>query len=511
LVGWRANLPVYTVPVIPYLQTDLGDGPQLSTQPKELPKTSGWQPRPQMAYSDGPFVLLPDIVFQLMQHKNIDHGTLCLPLPATFGQLPDAMSSVVRQALQTYRILRSWPTDDHFGEERILKVQQEDEVMVIKHDCRTGWAYGRKVLQQGQPSEEGWFSDRAVEDHQQDSWPGLCAEEYKALGAAKEVPRMRQSDLRDPEELCECFVDVFAGARGTLRWNDKLQVGRSLMEQLLFTIDGDDDDKQPLAQYFNSADWMFADPRYQDESFDARVAPTFSFTPNKGAPNRKPRNADEIFSDWTLPPLRQWCKEGRPVKELQRAAAQYNYRLVSKNLVPERVTPFDNAKLKLHHTHTFMVDVGHHIRKDDHSTWTLARLQVGLPKHLAPKYNKARNGVVNTVTLSDVNKHHYEFALRSNDVITLKKDGRLIQELPAHQQPQLSEDDVVKERKVLNVAGREIKVTKAYAHQVDQVLELFRDAEDHVAEVEESRGHEVGPNEDVLYSYLTVKYKGAGE
>ena len=101
---------------------------------------------------------------------------------------------------------------------------------------RGGWEAIRPGGQAGLPGACAHsHAPEAVEDHQQDSWPGLCAEdslrasledwlkrtgfgcifcpcqEYKALGAAKEVPRMRQSDLRDPEDR---LVIVSHGAHG---------------------------------------------------------------------------------------------------------------------------------------------------------------------------------------------------------------------------------------------------------------------------------------------------------
>lgn len=524
-VGWRASLPMYTVPVVPYLQKDRDDAATAFGQPEEPPPKDPKDRRREkwhISGSDMPFVLLPDVVFQLL-HDRTDCGTLCLHLPAKYGHLPQALRRIIRKAISTRTIDTEWTRAKHSGvwKPEWLELHENEEVEVLKHDVSSGWAYGAKTkaaLPEGSShdNKEGWFPDWVLDPVSGTNWTEISLKEFSKLTpeSLKSVPRYEH--LADPGDSCEFFVDVFAARTGKIRWNKKFQLGRGLLDQHLFTIEPEDEDEDPVAQFFNPADWMFGDPLCQDEPFDSRVSPTFSCETTQENKRRwdEPKKAKSLedlearYRSQMRPELQsedsRQEKQGKiSLQELRKMAASHRMRLMSKQHVPERIDSGPELKDNWHesvHDHTFLRQVGHRIEKSNSETGRLARLRMGIPK----RKDREKQGAVNVL---DIHGSCYEFTLLSNNMVKVSKDRRYQLALPAHRTLNISEDsttrsvELAKDREPLQVGPEQFEKLK-------EALQLFRagdEATDHADEVDDEE-----TSEDQVPSYLTIRYRQSG-
>eukprot|EP00435_Cladocopium_sp_Y103_P027352 s1876_g6.t1 len=306
VVGWRAKLPRYTIPEEREAPDPPGEGAEgsLAVKTRERKHISG---------SDSPFVLLPDIIFQLLDNKK-DKGTLCVHLPAKYGLLQQAERSVIRKAIRTRKIVKNW---DREGPGRYLKLECGDMVEVLQHDIQTGmdmeldWkpSYLDDTIREPVEGDgySGWFPDWAVDPASEKSWVELAAEDGSGTNLSYGCPRnLTRLDVladsgdrikgkgRSPhsvrktlrlgnvvravlwQDACDFYVDIFASKAGRIKWNPKLQLGRCLLQQHLFSITSEDDDeKAPDVYFFNPADTLFDDPLRKDEPFDNRFCPSF--------------------------------------------------------------------------------------------------------------------------------------------------------------------------------------------------------------------------------------------
>lgn len=540
VVGWKVKLPRYTVPVVPYLQKDRDDTVAAFGQPNEAaPEPVGAgaaRPKQQISGSDGPFVMLPDIVFQLKNGKN-DCGTLCLHLPAKYGQLTSSLRKVIRKAIRTRKIVVPWKKDGGAETEGdFLTLEEDDMVEVLKHDLHTGWAFGVKVYSsttgaksEAEIEEQGWFPDWAVDPSSNKSWAEVAAEEFSSLS-----PEIRSTarieHLAESGEACDFFVDVFASRAGKLRWNSKLQLGRLLLDQHLFTIEPEepeDDYADPEPHFFNHADWMFGDPKAQEEPFDERVTPTFSCATQ---PVDKNQSNPKLLRSLAKPQTAWWITmeethykktrekmvqdmEGRGVasasipdekmhlKELTRLAALKGFRLVSKEHVPEATPPERpqafHKELEDIHNQTYMVHVGHRVERSEPETGKLARLKIGMPSSKAKQKKEA-------VTVRSVQGDTYKFSLTRNGRIKICKDKSYLISMRADRALEVVEDGAIravqlaKDRAPLQVAPDQFQ-------QLQKALNLFRAAEE-----EDDAGNEAQNVSDETPSYLLIKYRHSG-
>ena len=538
VVGWKVKLPRYTVPVVPYLQKDRDDTVAAFGQPNDaapLPVGTGAaRPKQQISGSDGPFVMLPDIVFQLKNGKH-DCGTLCLHLPAKYGQLPSSLRKVIRKAIRTRKIVVPWKKEAGAGD--FLKLEEDDMVEVLKHDLHTGWAFGVKVYSsttgaksEAEIEEQGWFPDWAVDPSSNKSWAEVAAEEFSSLPPAiRSIARIER--VAESGEACDYFVDVFASMAGKLRWNSKLQLGRLLLDQHLFTIEPEppeDDDKDPEPHFFNPADWMFGDPKAEEEPFDERVTPTFSCATqpvDKHHPTpllrslAKPQTAwwvhmEETHHKQAREKMQQDMEAGRlstsaaipdekmHLKELTRLAAQKGFRLVSKDHVPEATPPERpqafHKEIDDIHNQTYMVHVGHRVERSDPESGKLARLKIGMPSSKAKQKKEA-------VTVRSTQGDSYKFSLTGNRTIKICKDKSYLISMRADRALEVVEDGATRAVQ-LSKDRAPLQVAPDQFHQLQKALNLFRAAEE-----QEDAGNEAAQTvSDETPSYLLIKYRHSG-
>eukprot|EP00930_Biecheleria_cincta_P066633 TRINITY_DN5283_c0_g3_i1.p1 TRINITY_DN5283_c0_g3~~TRINITY_DN5283_c0_g3_i1.p1 ORF type:complete len:2707 (+),score=404.80 TRINITY_DN5283_c0_g3_i1:200-8320(+) len=302
--GWRAIAPIYTVQVIPYLQSDrakvgakidsdlspdvlqqLGVAP---LRPADSPSDTNVEHKGNIYKAaitdDDPFVLMPDLVFQLRSYlTHGEHGSLSLHLPLGCGDLDYKIARDIEDANDIARVVHQWspPTESTpTASSMYLQVDEGDRIHVRKRDQPSGWTYGEML---GSDSvESGWFPSWAIQNDSGISWAEQSALEYKSLPEnLKHNVHPFKNINEQGDDAYEVYIDVFAAQDGLLKWDTNLQVGRSLLNQHLFTITEDrmgrDESTEPPSvsrQYFNPADWMFGDDRFADEPFDWRVQPS---------------------------------------------------------------------------------------------------------------------------------------------------------------------------------------------------------------------------------------------
>lgn len=556
VVGWRAKLPQYTIPVIPYLQqnrddfqmafmTEEGEAPDPPVEPGSDATTLAVKKRNRqhISGSDSPFVLLPDIIFQLLDGQR-DHGTLCVHLPAKYGLLRQAERSVIRKAIRTRMILQKWNKE---GPD-YLKLECGDMVEVFQHDIKTGWAHGKKVKSsKGKPVEgegdEGWFPDWAVDPASDKSWVELAAEEFSNLD--EELRTLERLDvLADAPDACDFYVDIFASKAGKIKWNPKLQLGRCLLTQHLFSITSEDEDeKDDDVYFFNPADTLFDDPLRKDEPFDYRFCPTFSCksvsrtdgTTRSVRSTEKPKlvwwNAQQetfyqaaklhletektmerVDSEGTStasvmsPQGRDAEAETIPLKELCSRAALKGMRLVSKQHVPEICLPAlkqnFGPEMEEIHNQTFMVPLGHEIRHDP-TTWRLARLKMGRIESTKKKEKEP-------IKVQSVDGSTYTFSLYSSSMVKVCKDTDFQQVIPLHRTLQVKEEEGL--RIVELSADREpIQVPPDQFRQLNKALDLFRIGAAEAQPKSYLQAEEKPPpNDNENLAYLNIRYRHSG-
>ncbi|CAE7465681.1 unnamed protein product, partial [Symbiodinium sp. CCMP2456] len=108
LLGAGFQAPVHTVPIIPYLQTELDDelGKTLEPDKPEPKEATGKDPSgkdvPQISLVfpelEDDYVLLPDVVIRLRNiDEDKDEGIACLSLPYSGSKLPKEVSKMMQQ------------------------------------------------------------------------------------------------------------------------------------------------------------------------------------------------------------------------------------------------------------------------------------------------------------------------------------------------------------------------------------------------------------------------------
>ncbi|CAE8644510.1 unnamed protein product, partial [Polarella glacialis] len=424
LLGWRAVAPTYTVPIIPYLQTEKGelftpedmpDMPQeeVPSQPEEG-KVAG----ASVLKDDEPYVLMPDVVFQLRsKYTNHDHGSTSLHLPISFaGNILDQEAREnIEKGKFIFRVLQNFtPREEDLP--TYMKLSADDRIELMHRT--EGWSYGRKVLdasdvnssghigmatmmeQLGTINPEGWFPSWALENDVDVSWAEKSAQEYSRLET--ELKKVTKLHASVDEDAYEVYIDVFAARDGYLQWDDNFQIGRSLMSQHLFTIKDKDKDKprKPLEQFFNAADWMQGREDVTDETFDWRVTPALRCAelekvdkteiwrwnhtrPDKGDAQEKsflhgevlgtkhegPLKMKDFFANFQraifpVIPFSEKEMEGKRTEVLVKLCKQYNFRCMSHVHVPERLPnktftfgqEWNTTEDDFkHHLHTFVV------------------------------------------------------------------------------------------------------------------------------------------------------------
>mmetsp|Transcript_2242 Transcript_2242/g.3863 ORF Transcript_2242/g.3863 Transcript_2242/m.3863 type:complete len:959 (+) Transcript_2242:105-2981(+) len=525
--------------------TEEGEAPDPPVEPGSDATTLAVKKRNRqhISGSDSPFVLLPDIIFQLLDGQR-DHGTLCVHLPAKYGLLRQAERSVIRKAIRTRMILQKWNKE---GPD-YLKLECGDMVEVFQHDIKTGWAHGKKVKSsKGKPVEgegdEGWFPDWAVDPASDKSWVELAAEEFSNLD--EELRTLERLDvLADAPDACDFYVDIFASKAGKIKWNPKLQLGRCLLTQHLFSITSEDEDeKDDDVYFFNPADTLFDDPLRKDEPFDYRFCPTFSCksvsrtdgTTRSVRSTEKPKlvwwNAQQetfyqaaklhletektmerVDSEGTStasvmsPQGRDAEAETIPLKELCSRAALKGMRLVSKQHVPEICLPAlkqnFGPEMEEIHNQTFMVPLGHEIRQDP-TTWRLARLKMGRIESTKKKEKEP-------IKVQSVDGSTYTFSLYSSSMVKVCKDTDFQQVIPLHRTLQVKEEEGL--RIVELSADREpIQVPPDQFRQLNKALDLFRIGAAEAQPKSYLQAEEKPPpNDNENLAYLNIRYRHSG-
>ncbi|CAL1150685.1 unnamed protein product, partial [Cladocopium goreaui] len=428
-----------------------------------------------------------------------------------------------------------------------LKLECGDMVEVLQHDIKTGWAHGKKVKSaRGEPVEgeghEGWFPDWAVDPASDKSWVELAAEEFSNLD--QELRNLRRLDvLADPGDACDFYVDVFASKPGMIKWNPKLQLGRCLLQQHLFSITPEDEDQDEDVYFFNPADTLFDDPLRKDEPFDNRFCPTFScktVSRTQNGTTTKVRSTDKPKLVWwnkqqedfyqaeraqeTEKVMERIESEGTstasgmspqghldvepetiPLKELCYRAALKGMRLVSKQHVPEICLPAPRQnfgpEMEEIHNQTFMVPLGHEITRDP-TTWRLARLKMG-------RIETAKKKKKDPIEVRSVDGSTYTFSLYSSTMIKICKDSDFQRAIPVHRSLRVTEEggkrfvEVSADREPIQVAPDQFK-------QLNKALDLFRigaaEAQNAYLEAEEKPP----PNDNETPAYLNIRYRRYG-
>eukprot|EP00931_Biecheleriopsis_adriatica_P038040 TRINITY_DN21817_c0_g1_i1.p1 TRINITY_DN21817_c0_g1~~TRINITY_DN21817_c0_g1_i1.p1 ORF type:complete len:2760 (+),score=507.23 TRINITY_DN21817_c0_g1_i1:809-8281(+) len=547
VLGWRLTAPIYTVPIIPYLQTEVDASGGLASHPPEAPcetaeayfRRVGDEENAKAAAElakeeslerkilsssrpgDNPYVLMPDIVFQLK--SSITHqefGTHSQQLPVLLNHANPVVTDALAQAARIARVRFAW--DPGAEAVNMMGLHKRDRVEVMKR--HEGWAWGKKVVDidhytykasgsdrtfLSQGKKQGWFPEWALDPDNGNSWAESCAEDYNKLNESeRKLEQLRSSNI-DTQDMYDIYIDVFAAIDGHLRWDPSFNSGRALMSQHLFTISPDDKDEPPVKQFFNSADWLYGDPRFKDEPFDWRVTPTircgeldadgkwFSTRLNAiGEIDERhtvPKKPGDLWGAFFDDRLRRFNKteqgirgdvadvntvedlEDKTTQELHQSADAFGYRLLSHQHAPEKLKK-DKIGIQTEakdspNLHTFVREVGHVISRNDRDSRLLARLRLGLPSWLGQR--RAREAL--SVEFKDLEGDVVSFKLDKYGVISVEKDGLHVATL-MDDQPVNFELDVGSGAMEIITQGRTIKVPPGMEQQriMSQVRDLFQ-------------------------------------
>ncbi|CAE7946191.1 unnamed protein product [Symbiodinium sp. KB8] len=551
LLGAGFQAPVHTVPIIPYLQTELDDelGKTVEPDKPEPKEASGIDPSgkdvsqislvfPEL---EDDYVLLPDVVIRLRNiDENKDEGIACLSLPYSGSKLPKEVSKMMQQALRTRDVIQKYEPDANDNQR--LALTTSDKVEVIVHNKETHWVYGRKVqkgIHNGKRAKaEGWFPDWAVKPITKTDWYQHCLEDSLELQNLSESDKKydwentpQWGNPRSSVDLVDVFVDVFAVQSGRLRWDGLFHTGRSLLNQRLFSItpdldnDGKVDGKEkPTDQFFNKADWMLGQPHFREECFDWRVAPALhcDLDDKMQRPTEPARNwlSDKKLESLARKTLKQAFRhnltgtegtvhpiDATPCIDLQKTARSQMFRSVSHLHVPEdlRPSPKEDPALK-ENLHTFVRKVGHRIsdKKLDRSSRVLARLRVGVPQHLKKRVKEEH------AELTDLDGKTLRFTLELTDNVTVKKDGKKIADVPPGQKVRY-DAKAGQTTGVLKLPGKDITVRVSGEDDIRQVLGLFRTLNDAAGpDKKPKQGGHVDGHEQDSGAFLLVKFKAPG-
>jgi len=266
------------------------------------------------------------------------------------------------------------------------------------------------------------------------SWLSLSLSEFKELPDSKKRVPLISATVEEDSYLT--FIDVFAAQTGWLTWDEDLRMGRPLSTQRLFSISRknpedaeeeaeerrragiteEEEDETEINQFFNIADWMLDDHRFNTLPFNDSVRPFFHCAnwdkdANKWLSTRESDIGTKPLGPQTLFPVNSLLTmiapgdiahrkgKDRPMptqdslksmstKDIRQTFKDYGFRAMSHIVAPQKVckqhdpTYHGCAKLLKSNQHTFMRPLGHTISFTDRDSRFLARLRIGLPESL---------------------------------------------------------------------------------------------------------------------------------